>query len=255
VAAVRSRVEPAEPVRPPGVDLASSSSPRFTNRRGVDSRALVTYVSAVLLGWLGIAQAGDALREWALFTADPSWTVASMFTRSVLYTAFVTGAAITLLSSKGPQARDARRWVVVASLTATFLMVGVSFLPAGPLLWGTSNRGDEVGLVLSVIGATLALAAFASLGSSFSIAPEVRALVVTGPYRFMRHPIYLAELLMFVGVVVAYPRLTTLVGTLSVLALQIFRIEVEESLLRASFPASFAKFSARTRFRLIPLLW
>ena len=80
-------------------------------------------------------------------------------------------------------------------------------------------------------------------------------LVVTGPYRLLRHPMYLAELLMLFGVVVGTVRLTTLVGALSVVGLQIYRIHAEEKLLQGAFPATFADFTARTRFRLIPLLW
>jgi protein-S-isoprenylcysteine O-methyltransferase Ste14 len=88
-----------------------------------------------------------------------------------------------------------------------------------------------------------------------TITPEARELVVTGPYRLLRHPIYFAELMMIVGIVVGYPRFTTLVGALSVLSLQIYRIQAEQRLLRDSFPATFAAFSARTRYRLAPLLW
>jgi protein-S-isoprenylcysteine O-methyltransferase Ste14 len=246
-------------VRVPLVDLAVSSGPDrvtgFAPPRGVASRALVTYLPAVILVWLGVSQVGDVLRDWGPFTQEPNWTMACLLARSALYAAFVLGAATALVLSKAPRARDARQWVVVTSLTASFLLAATSFLPAGPVLWSASLRADEVGLLLSVIGATLALAAFVSLGSSFSITPEARTLVVKGPYRFLRHPIYLAELLMIVGVVVGYGRLTMLVGTLSVAGMQIYRIEAEERLLRESFPASFSDFSARTRFRLIPLVW
>ena len=94
-----------------------------------------------------------------------------------------------------------------------------------------------------------------SLGPSFSITPEARDLVVTGPYRLLRLPVYLAELMMIVGIVAGYARFTTIVGALGVLGLQIYRIQVEERLLRGSFPATFADFTSRTRYRLVPLLW
>ncbi len=250
---------PVGPVRAPLVDLAASSVPVrvtwFSLCRAVASRALVTYLPAVILVWLGLSQVGDLLRDWAPFTQDPNWTMACLLARSALYAAFVLGAATALVLSKGPRARDARQWVVVTSLTASFLMAATSFLPAGPILWSASLHEVEVDLLLSVIGASLAFAALVSLGSSFSITPEARTLVVTGPYRFLRHPMYLAELLMIVGVDVGYGRVTMLVGTLSVAGMQIYRIEAEERLLRRSFPASFTYFTARTRFRLIPLVW
>src|SRR5262245_18822267 len=42
--------------------------------------------------------------------------------------------------------------------------------------------------LLAVPGLLLSLWAMWSLGSSFSIAPAVRQLVVHGPYRWIRHP-------------------------------------------------------------------
>jgi protein-S-isoprenylcysteine O-methyltransferase Ste14 len=179
----------------------------------------------------------------------------SEITRTALYAAFVLGVAITLLTSKSPRSRGGRRVAIFASLTATFLMVGLGFLPAGPVLWNRSAIVSQVGLALTVIGAALALTAFLSLGSNFSIAPESRDLVVTGPYRLMRHPIYFAELLMILGIVVGYARLTALVGALGVMGLQIYRIQAEEQLLRDNFSVSFADFTARTHYRLVPLLW
>lgn len=213
------------------------------------------YAPALVLGWLGLSQIVAVVRDWTTFTAVPSWTVASVLTRSALYAAFVLGAAGTLLSSKSPRARDGRRVAVVTALTATFLMVGLSYLPAGPVVWSASSFVEEAGLGVTVLGAALALSALLHLGSSFSIEPEARALVMTGPYRFVRHPIYLAETLMIVGIVLGYARLSTLIGASCVVALQIYRIQMEEQLLGNAFHESFSVFAARTRYRLVPLLW
>ena len=224
--------------------------------RGVDARrAWATFVPALVLAWLGLSQVVVVVRGLAVLSANPSWTVASEITRSALYATFVIGAVVILLSSKGPRARDHRRVAVATSLTATFLMLGLSFLPAGPALWGASSKVDQVGLALTVVGAALALTSFLCLGANSSIAAEARELVVTGPYRVLRHPIYAAELMMIAGVVVAYPRLSTLLGALAVMGLQIYRIQTEERLLRDNFAASFADFAERTRYRLVPLLW
>lgn len=60
---------------------------------------------------------------------------------------------------------------------------------------------------------------------------------------------------MLVGVILGYARFATFLGTVSVIGLQIARIRIEEDLLRASFPALYATFVARTNFRLTPFLW
>jgi protein-S-isoprenylcysteine O-methyltransferase Ste14 len=224
-------------------------------RRDVVQRWLVTFVPAAVLGGLAVTQAIWAIRDLILFAQDPNWMKVTESARSALYAAFVFGCAFTLFSNKVPRMRDDRALVAAAALTASFLMLGFNVLPTGPILWNAPAHVVEGGLVLTMIGAALALTALGSIGSSFSIVPEARTLVVTGPYRLLRHPMYLAELLMLFGVVVGFVRLTTLVGALSVVGLQIYRIHTEEKLLQGAFPATFADFTARTRFRLIPLLW
>ena len=235
--------------------LAQRATTGSSLRRDVARRALPTFAPALVLAWLGCSQVANVVRGWAALVASPSWTLGSEIARSAMYAAFVLGAAVTLIASHSARARDGRRVAVVTSLTATFLMVGLSYLPAGPVLWSASASVEQGGLVLTVLGAATALVAFLSLGSNFSITPEVRNLVVTGPYRLLRHPIYFAELIMIAGIVVGYARLTTLVGALGVLGLQIYRIEAEEKLLRNNFSSTFADFTTRTPYRLVPLFW
>ena len=224
-------------------------------RRDVVQRALITFVPAVILGWLALTQDDDAIRGAILLAAGPSWPVAVEVAREALYGSFILGAAIVLATSKDARVRDVRGWVVVASLTASFLLLGASVLPTGPVVWSPSTGVTEVGLVITVLGAALALVAFLSLRSNFSIVPEVRSLVVTGPYRWIRHPMYLAELLMIVGFAVSGLRFTGLIGALSVLGLQIYRIRVEERLLSTTFRSVYEEFVSRTRYRLLPLVW
>jgi protein-S-isoprenylcysteine O-methyltransferase Ste14 len=66
---------------------------------------------------------------------------------------------------------------------------------------------------------------------------------------------YFAELLMIVGLAVGGLRITVLIGTVLVVGLQVYRVRVEERLLRATFPTTFEQFVSRTPYRLIPLVW
>jgi protein-S-isoprenylcysteine O-methyltransferase Ste14 len=225
------------------------------HRRDVVQRALITFVPAVILGWLALTQDDDAIRGAILLAAGPSWPVVVEVVREALYGSFTLGAAIVLATSKDARVRDGRGWVVVASLTASFLLLGASVLPTGPVVWSPSIGVTEVGLAVTVLGAALALVAFLSLGSNFSIVPEGRSLVVTGPYRWIRHPMYFAELLMIAGFAVSGLRFIGLMGALSVLGLQIYRIRVEERLLSTTFRTAHQEFVSRTQYRLLPLVW
>ena len=111
-----------------------------------------------------------------------------------------------------------------------------------------------IALAITLVGVTLAVVSANSLGGSFSFGPQGRALVVRGPYRLVRHPIYLAELAMIVGVTVVNPRVVLLAGAFAVIVLQLVRIRAEERLLRSTFPG-FNSYAAVTRYRLVPFLW
>jgi protein-S-isoprenylcysteine O-methyltransferase Ste14 len=210
---------------------------------------------AAILGWLGVDEAVDALRGGILLAANPSWPIAVEVVREILYGAFVLAAAVVLWSRRNPRFRDGRARVIIASLSASFLLVGVGLLPTGPVVWEGSVRSIQIGLLITVVGAALAVVALASLGSNFSIVPEAQSLVVTGPYRSIRHPMYLAEILMMFGVALSEPRLTYLIGAMGVFGFQVYRIRVEEQLLSTAFPNTYKEFVARTRYRLVPLVW
>ena len=210
---------------------------------------------AILLGVLGIAESDWVVRNWSAIATEPGLLTDALLARGVLYAAFVLAGAVTLVTNYGPRVRDGRRVVIAISLIASFLMVAANIAPAGPTLWIGTPRSAEAGVAVTVIGAALAVAAFASLGRSFSVIPEARVLVTRGVYRFVRHPMYLAELLMIVGVLLGRAQLTTLIGTLVVIALQVHRVRLEERLLQRADPLSFVAFATRTSYRLVPLLW
>jgi len=47
---------------------------------------------------------------------------------------------------------------------------------------------------LSMPGLLIMLWALWSLGSSFAVAPAARKLIMSGPYRYLRHPMYAGEI-------------------------------------------------------------
>jgi protein-S-isoprenylcysteine O-methyltransferase Ste14 len=112
-----------------------------------------------------------------------------------------------------------------------------------PLVTATAEVLTTIGLVVMVVG-------LASLGRSFGIMPRARGLVQTGLYRWVRHPVYLGELLVLTGLLllVAHP-LTVSVYAVFV-ALQVYRLIVEERTLALVYP-EYAEYRARTA-RLLP---
>jgi protein-S-isoprenylcysteine O-methyltransferase Ste14 len=93
-----------------------------------------------------------------------------------------------------------------------------------------------VGDAVAVCGCLWLLASVLVLGRCFGILPEARGLVRRGPYRFVRHPVYLGEITAFAGLTLAalVPRNVALLAVL-VLA-QVTRAHFEERALSAAFP-------------------
>jgi protein-S-isoprenylcysteine O-methyltransferase Ste14 len=107
--------------------------------------------------------------------------------------------------------------------------------------WRVLTFGD----LLMVCGLIFTLFSLGALGRCFGLAPEARGLVTSGAYRWVRHPVYLGELVTVIGG--ALPLLAPL--TILVFAvfcvLQLRRISLEETVLKATFP-DYEEYRCRT---------
>jgi protein-S-isoprenylcysteine O-methyltransferase Ste14 len=103
---------------------------------------------------------------------------------------------------------------------------------------------------LIVLGTAAEIAVLIRLGRSFSIFPEARRLVREGPYRRIRHPLYLTGAVGTVGIAMGYAQPWAALLVLATFGLQIRRMHNEERVLVAAFP-EYAAYAARTK-RLIP---
>jgi protein-S-isoprenylcysteine O-methyltransferase Ste14 len=136
---------------------------------------------------------------------------------------------------------------VAAALTSqlAFILIG--------LVAGSSGSGAVLVASDILLGAGLlfAIASVAFLGRCFGVLPDVRGLVTRGPYRLVRHPLYLGELAAALGIALGAQRWAPALGAwLVCLGLQLVRTAYEERSLRAEFP-EYAPYAERTK-RLIP---
>lgn len=108
-------------------------------------------------------------------------------------------------------------------------------------------------LVLTAAGALLAVTALLSLGRSFAILPARRAIVGRGPYRFVRHPAYLGEIVVAGGVGSATRWELGVALAFVTAVLCVPRILDEERLLGDD--AAYTSYRETVRHRLLPGLW
>jgi len=134
-----------------------------------------------------------------------------------------------------------------AAILGGFLMSGLLFL---------SPRDDlplyvrVMASFLVIFGNVFAAIIIMRLGKSFSILPEGRRLVTKGPYAVIRHPLYLAEAVVALGVVINFLSPWALLLVISQLGLQVVRIHYEEKVLKETFP-EYEEYTKKT-WRLIP---
>lgn len=80
------------------------------------------------------------------------------------------------------------------------------------------------------------------------------AVCTTGPYRFVRHPMYLAVILSILCVPLFLGSLYSLIPAGLVVGLFVLRTSLEDRTLRDELPG-YADYAAKTRWKLVPKVW
>ena len=138
----------------------------------------------------------------------------------------------------------------------TISVAGLLLMIGGVLgLLGTRSLWSGAPLVIAAQAAAVALMVWARITfgrRSFhaSADPTEGGLVTTGPYRFVRHPIYTAVCVFVVAGACAHASFITAGLVLLVLAGSFARIVAEEHLLLQRYP-EYAEYAARTK-RMVP---
>src|SRR5258708_5867571 len=131
-----------------------------------------------------------------------------------------------------------------------------TYMPWSISLVGQGEHSVVLNLLSAVCliaGMLLAVFTVLHLGRSFSLIPQARRVVQVGPYRWIRHPLYLSEEIAVLGTVLQVFSIGALVMLLAHIAVQIRRILYEEKLLRQALPEYRA--DEASRWRLLPGIW
>jgi protein-S-isoprenylcysteine O-methyltransferase len=142
-------------------------------------------------------------------------------------------------------------FLIIASFLLPYLPIFhyVNFAPVNPVL-------SVIGVVLCAAGMALLVWARHRLGRNWSptvAKKEGQELVTSGPYRYVRHPMYFGGLIAAIGSAIvcggAFVFLLVILG-----AIFIRRVGAEDKLMAQLFPEEYPDYKKRTK-ALIPFVW
>ena len=160
--------------------------------------------------------------------------------------AFLILTAATVVLRRRPTVKARGVEPRISALLGTFLVYAVGLFPRREL----SLPAELVSTLLTLAGSALAIFVLTQLGRSFSIMAEARRLVTSGVYRFVRHPLYLAEEMAIIGFAIQFLGYWTALLLIVQISCQLRRIHNEEVVLTESFH-EYAGYRQKTA-RLIP---
>jgi len=178
----------------------------------------------------------SCLAFWNNFLRTGKWTS--------LFWMVSEGVVVILLVFRRPSRSLSRRpWDWLAGIAGSFLVLLVR--PTG----GTA-AADAAGFALQLFGTMFQLYGKVALGRSFGIVAANRGVVFSGPYRLVRHPIYLGYLVTHAGFLLSNPSVRNVAIYAAAYVFQVARIYAEERILAQD--GEYREYLRSVRYRLIP---
>jgi protein-S-isoprenylcysteine O-methyltransferase Ste14 len=225
---------------------SSAISNQNSIRPAHDSRMYDLLMASPQIAFSSFAVAGFAIvipQQWCAASANGSF----LFSEAV--TAIFLGMQLVLVCIRRLPIRKVdgffpKAWAFVAANLGYAL-----------LLIPRANLGQvmvKLSTFIVVAGTLGSMIALIYLGRAFAILPQARMLVRSGPYAYVRHPLYLFEQLAMLGIALQYHQPWGLILVAVSFAMQFPRMRYEVQVLRETFSEYDAYASVTPR--LIPFV-
>ncbi|HEY4742475.1 MAG TPA: isoprenylcysteine carboxylmethyltransferase family protein [Candidatus Acidoferrales bacterium] len=158
-------------------------------------------------------------------------------------------------ATKTPEAHSFRalRFLILGT---TFTLLLTDWLRIGPLAWRfvpDTVAVRTIGVIITAVGVSLTVWARICLGRNWSdkvVIKEDHELIRTGPYAFIRHPIYSGVLLGVAGTALAIGEWRGVVAFVLLFTTYAIKARKEERVLAGAFGMAFEEHARRTGFLL-----
>ncbi len=166
-----------------------------------------------------------------------------------------------MLNERGRIGENAKSWDKVIGLVYTVLLFAIYILAGLDERSGWSTAPVWVEVLGAVTYALSLALTFWVMTSNTFLSTFVRiqddrghTTVTGGPYRFVRHPMYVGILLMSIGMPLLLGSWWALLPGLLNIGLFFVRTALEDKTLQAELPG-YKEYARRVRYRLIPGVW
>jgi protein-S-isoprenylcysteine O-methyltransferase Ste14 len=240
-------------------DESATQASAPTAQAALGSRRRLVQITATFAWWIGSLFVSAGRLNWVQGWISVALSVIGM-------------TAVGLLVRRyNPSLMDARakwRHKDTKSFDKVFLALYlplVSIQPAVAGLDAVRFRWSSISFGFVYIGSILFAMAIVLIGWVMAVNPYAETsvriqtdrghcVVTSGPYRIVRHPMYVGAILMYLGTPLVWGSVWALVLGALIVALLIWRTAREDSTLRQEL-SGYEEFTTRTRYRLFPGLW
>jgi protein-S-isoprenylcysteine O-methyltransferase Ste14 len=202
------------------------------------------------------------------------WIVAGIVILGVFYVSFVLtvpewlaavqkGQAVTLLPTRkgGNYPLWAQIILLVVGIALCIPLFYFGWIPLISISTNIARVMDFVGLILYLAGLGFTLWARRTLGKYWGLSSSMNVklmddhqLIQSGPYAFVRHPMYFGAWTFMFGLLLLYPTWAILILFVSMLAAFSGRARREEMALAERFGSAWAEYKKRTKM-IVPFIY
>ena len=218
----------------------------------LESRAFDLLAASPLIVWYGFAVAGIAFQQFpAILHWHPSlgWNPLLRATTQLSTALFLGVQVVLFLIRRLPLAKAAGFAPRFAGFVGANLVFAFLALPRAILSDGVQAFSSAIVMLATLASILVAV----RLGRAFSVLPQARVFVYSGPYKYVRHPLYLAEQIGTWGLMLQFKQPWSILIAVASLAAQFPRMKYEEEILQETFPR-YSHY-AKNIYQLIPYIY